>query len=320
MMILDTYTKRQSTENASPASELYVYDKLPKKLRTQIVHILNDSIGTYYDDPVFSAHSNDTANKMWDFFRDALIREFGVFYLHNEFASADKDVTLFLMDAPLDQALDTIEIGFRLVDRLVRKALIREGDIKGVKLAPDDAISDLNTRFDEHAVGYQYECGILFRRDAKYLHDEVVLPAIKLLNLHKFDGALEEFLRGHSALRNGDARVAIQEALKAFESVMKAICRNRNWAISETANSKELLSVLFDRGIVPQYMQCHFSSLRSTLEAGLPTLRNRKGAHGQGMMKIEVPMHLATYALNLAAVNIKFLLDAVGKDSETGTG
>ena len=53
-------------------------------------------------------------------------------------------------------------------------------------------------------------------------------------------------------------------------------------------------------------------ALRSVLESGLPTVRNKtKGSgHGQGKELINIPGHLAAYALHLAASNIVLLVEA----------
>jgi hypothetical protein len=59
-------------------------------------------------------------------------------------------------------------------------------------------------------------------------------------------------------------------------------------------------------------MQSHFTALRSTLESGLPTVRNRggRGGHGQGSDVVDVPDYLAAYCLHLAATNIVLLIEA----------
>ena len=54
----------------------------------------------------------------------------------------------------------------------------------------------------------------------------------------------------------------------------------------------------------------HFSGLRSVLESGLPTVRNKQGGHGQGENPVVIPSYLAAYALHLAASNIVMLLEA----------
>ena len=55
-------------------------------------------------------------------------------------------------------------------------------------------------------------------------------------------------------------------------------------------------------------MQSEFNSLRSVLESGVPTVRNKKSAHGQGSKKTVVPAYFAGYCLNVTAANIILLI------------
>ena len=46
------------------------------------------------------------------------------------------------------------------------------------------------------------------------------------------------------------------------------------------------------------------------MEAGVPTIRNKTSAHGQGTEKVSVPEHIVAYALHLTASNILLLARA----------
>ena len=109
-----------------------------------------------------------------------------------------------------------------------------------------------------------------------------------------------------------DPEDVMQSALKSFESTMKAICARRKWPYPESATAKVLLDVLFANGVVPPQLQSEFTSLRTVLESGLPTVRNKTPSvgHGQGSMPVPVPDHLVAFALHLAAANIVFLVEA----------
>ena len=60
----------------------------------------------------------------------------------------------------------------------------------------------------------------------------------------------------------------------------------------------------------PSDLQSQFGALRSVLESGVPTIRNRAGGHGAGVKRREVPRHLASYTLHLTAAAILFLAEA----------
>jgi hypothetical protein len=51
-------------------------------------------------------------------------------------------------------------------------------------------------------------------------------------------------------------------------------------------------------------------SIRSLLESGLPSVRNKLGGHGQGTEPVDAPEYFARYALNLAATSILFVAEA----------
>lgn len=148
------------------------------------------------------------------------------------------------------------------------------------------------------------------RVDSQFMHSEVVMPAISLLKQEQFRGASDEFLRAHEHYRHGRSKEAIADALKAFESTMKTICERHNWEYDNTATAQPLIQLLFDKGVLPSFLQSHFTALRTTLESGLPTARNRTSGHGQGSAPVDIPGYLAAYAINLAAANIVLLVDA----------
>jgi hypothetical protein len=64
------------------------------------------------------------------------------------------------------------------------------------------------------------------------------------------------------------------------------------------------------RGLFPEFADRSFDQLVATFQSGLPTLRNETGGHGQGATPVNVPEYVASYALNLAAAKIRFLVDA----------
>ena len=103
---------------------------------------------------------------------------------------------------------------------------------------------------------------------------------------------------------------AMNEALKAFESVMKVICRKRRWRITEGAGASKLISVCLEKELVPPLWQQQFTSLKSLLEGGVAPARNRLSGHGQGAVPIVVPRHVAAFALHMTAAAILFLAEA----------
>src|SRR5262249_48224367 len=100
-------------------------------------------------------------------------------------------------------------------------------------------------------------------------------------------------------------------ALKAFESTLKAICAERRWSFDPNKDTAiKLLEIVFMHNLVPPFLQTQFTALRSVLESGVPTVRNKTSGHGQGPALTSVPDHLTRLALHLTASNIVFLIES----------
>ena len=212
----------------------------------------------------------------------------------------------FLQTEGTEKAIDVIELSFKCIDNYVRD----NPTIFNASISPDEAIAELNHRFQEHGVGYQYESGQIIRVDSEFIHSEVVKPALSMLSNPIYKGANEEFLNAHENYRQGRYKDCMNDCLKAFESCIKSICKKRRWAYNETDSISRLIGIVFDEGLIPTFMQSHFSGLRSALEAGVPTARNRQSGHGQGANIITIPESMAAYILHLTASNILFLAKA----------
>lgn len=309
MRTLDTFSKRQKQLERAGKQDVYEYDVLPTPFRVQVVHIWNGSIGWFYDSHGYSSGRKSPANKYWKFIHDGLAREQGAFSLGDGRSDPDEQCKQYLLKAPTPGALDIIEISFRVIDRLVRDMHTYELSDAKITQDADTAIEELNERFQEHSLGYQYVDGMIVRLDSQFAHSEMVKPALSLLNGAGFDGPADEFMRALDHHRKGNNKEAIAEALKAFESTMKSICTARNWPYVPKDTAKPLMDVVFKNGLVPPEMESHFVGLRSAMESGLPTLANRTSRHGQGATPIEIPQHFAAYALHLVASNIVFLVE-----------
>ena len=118
------------------------------------------------------------------------------------------------------KALDAIELSFQVIDK-------NRSSNKASKIT-DDAIEELNFRFKEAWwFGYQFTNKQIVRIDSEYIHAEIVKPSLKLLNQEQFSGAQQEFLNAHEHYRKGNAKEALNECLKAFESTMKRDLREK---------------------------------------------------------------------------------------------
>ena len=309
MPVFETFSKRQAKAAGKGTADVYQYDQLPRPFRVQVAHIWTTAIGAFFEWHR-SYETEPPPNEAWRWIHDTLARERGEFTLVDKDWHSAAKCAEFLLTADTASALDIIELSFRFIDKTYRHTNWHDRERYKITQEPDDAIDELNYRFREHGIGYQYLDGKLLRVDSQYVHAEVVTPALSLLNEEGFTGPSEEFLKAHEHLRHGRHKEAISEALKALESTMKSVCHARKWVYPENATAKPLIDILFKNGLLPKEMESHFAALRNTLEAGLPTVRNRASGHGQGREPVSVPQYLAAYALHLAATNIVFMVQA----------
>lgn len=316
MGINDLYSKRRQRIERGNQPEVYQYTDLPIRFRRQVIHIWISAIGCYREPrrTISYISSDPLVNRLWHSIHDSFARELGLFHLGSKFEDPFEQCQSFLLDenTSIDNVLDLIEFTFYRIDIVVR-ALLQDYRHQGelnVSQLPDDAISELNHRFCEHAIGYQYSNGQIIRVDSGFIHVEVVVPALSLLPSHHFKGAEQEFRNAHEHYRKQEYKDAIVDALNAFESTMKTICDKCGWSYSKTASAKELINVVLHNELVPKYLQTHLSSLRTILETGVPTVRNKTSGHGQGAQPMIVPEYLAAYVLHLTASNVVLLVEA----------
>ncbi len=210
----------------------------------------------------------------------------------------------FLTESYADGVLDIIELTFRVIEKVIPS----NRQIKP-KTSAESAIAELNHRFREHGIGYEYVQGEIIKVTSKFAHKEITIPALKLLSDEEFGGASDEFLKAHEFYRHDNYKSCVNEALKSFESTMKTICKRLNWDYDGNYTSSKLINVIISNELVPNSMTTQLGAIRSLLESGLPTIRNKNSGHGQGEEKVIIPESLAKYALHMAATNIIFLVD-----------
>lgn len=313
MGVNNLYSKRRKLAERGNQSEVYQYNDLPIEFRRQVVHIWLSAIGPYQEADRLTHHMPLTS-QLWHNIHSSLTRELGLFHLGDKFDNPFEQCQSFLLseDTSFDNLLDLIELTFRYIDGFVREALqnYQHRDQLYVSQRPDDAISELNHRFHEHTIGYQYNNGQIIRVDSMFIHSEAVVPSLSLLCDQQFSGAEQEFRSAHEHYRKQEYKDAVVDALNAFESTMKTICDRCEWTYSKNAAAKELINVVLEKELVPKYLQAHLSGLRSVLEAGVPTVRNKTSGHGQGAQPLDVPEYLAAYVLHLTASNIVLLVEA----------
>ena len=135
-------------------------------------------------------HLTKEAYEFWDGFKSVVCRQLGVEILEPGAGNAKEECESFIRKHPsVDKVLGLIELAFRVVEK---RSSSDYGPFRGLH-DPDDAIEELNTRFREHALGYEYVNGQIIEKSSEYLHAETTRQALRLLNRPGFEGPEEEF-------------------------------------------------------------------------------------------------------------------------------
>jgi hypothetical protein len=302
MAVLDLFSTRRKKERGE-TTEVFLYDSLPKELRVQAMLIVHDGLGM--------SLSDGYATRAYDIYQQILDQL--VWHLGRQ-RPAPGDLpqeilaNFLLQETNVEHWLDAIELSCRMMQAVGNDYDYRTS--ASTKLRPAEAIADLNHRFLQHGVGYQYASGKIIRYDSQFLHAQVVKPALDLLQDKRYQGANDEFLKAHEHYRKGEIKDCLADSLSSLESTLKTICHKRRWTFQPKDTAKSLLDICFRNGLIPSFLQSHYSALQSTLESGVPTVRNKLGGHGQGTQVVDVPEHYAAYALHLTASAIQFLIEA----------
>ena len=299
MGIVDIFSKRQRRMRGE-FSDVYQYEDLPIGFRRQSVFILDDVFTLKNESPY---HQKNLRSRCFKTIHHLLARELALFQLTEGENDPWKGViNFFLNTTSVEDALSVIEISL-----ISAEALQQQERFLSFKMTVNNAVKELNTRFMEHRIGYQFESNEIVRIESKFLHQEAVKPALQLLQAKRYAGANGEFRKAHEHYRHQRYSEAINECLKALESTLKVICQKREWPFSDKDPAKTLLTVIFEKGLVPGYLESKFTGMRTVLESGVPTIRNRESGHGAGEEPRHIPQHLAAYVIHLTASAIVFI-------------
>ncbi|MGZ9056807.1 STM4504/CBY_0614 family protein, partial [Methylomagnum sp.] len=159
-MLFDLFSKRRKRERGD-FPDVYQYEEIPNSLRVQIIHMLQEAYinnGGYFTEEALDAIRQ--INK-------ALCREYGVFKLAGKYDDGFDELANFILQSEdHEKVLDAIEITFRYIDLAIRKQPYRYNQ----NLKVDSLLDELNQRFKEAGVGYQYESGEIIRVDSQFIH------------------------------------------------------------------------------------------------------------------------------------------------------
>jgi hypothetical protein len=301
MIIKNLYSKRNALVN----------DKLDYSLsdglKIQIIHIWNDYFNELY------GFNPDLAGEALKNIIKILCREHklksiledGYLLRHSDL---DRLEYHFENNKETDKCLDVIEITFSYMETADDYLEKNHYGYLGRVYKNEQAIKDLNERFLENNVGFEYTNGIIIKIDNKLLHKEITSTTLHFISGELFNNVNEEYLKAHKHHLHGDEEECLTKCSCALESTMKIICRQNKWQFEENFPASKLIEVCQKNGLFPAYLLTHYSSFVAAIKSGVPTIRNKNGSHGKGDNPLNVPKHWGAYMLYLTGTTITFLI------------
>lgn len=288
----DLYSKR----NKKTSDEL-IYDIIGEKLRVQIIRTWKK---------FFDQYDETITDLLWEEINSVICDEHGKHTLLPNGIGRSKESykcqKYFENLQSLEESFDVIEIIFKAISTIPKVVH------QTLSISPEEIYQELNERFQENDFGYEFTKGRIVRIDNKLLHGDILDQTIHLTNDTKFSNANEEFVSALNHLRHKRNKEALNDSLKSFESTMKIIIYDMGWEYDENDTASKLIQKCLDNDLIPKFLQSQFSALRATLEAGIPSIRNKNSGHGQGPNKIIVPDSLASYSLYMTGTCINYLI------------
>ncbi len=301
----DLYSKRQRDLAMAGKSDVYRYDIVTPQLRRQLLNIALEVFGS---DLVRDRVRGYISNHNWVWIDATFSHEKGIDRLGGT-DSKPAVIKSAYLNADFEDALDLTElIAVRI--NAYDEALAADHENYRRSGQPVKFINEVNYRLREAGMGFQFENGLLVRVDSHFLHGEAVKPALTLLSNPGFEGPQQEFLQAHASYRAGNNKEAVSMAAKALESTFKSIFDAKGWDYKGGARISDLIKVAKTNILWPEYLDNSFDQLVATLHSGLPQIRDKDAAHGQGAVPREVQDYLTAYALHLSASKIVFLVSA----------
>lgn len=291
-IMLGLFSERNKSKNVD---EVIIFDKLPEKLRIQLMYIVEDLLNKY--------------NGSYKIIHKIICEEHGKLSLHhyNELGYKDKQSVL---EAILNENYD-INLIFDIIELSFKYRLIQLNHLSTEKVNEilEPYFHKLNCRFKESSVGYKMVNYEIIRIDSQATFTEIIEPTINLTNNKIFENVNNEYIEAIKAYQNEDNEKCLIKCLKSFESTLKIICKKKRWKYSDRDTSKRLLDICYEKELIPTKMQSEFTSLRSLLESGIGPVRNHYAGHGKGGEKVIVEDYIARYALNITGSCIVLLIE-----------
>jgi hypothetical protein len=306
-MIFTTYTERMRLANLGGAPEVYTYDEAPPQFRHQICLAFTDGLGPYRTEALYNSglsRESIKVNECWGRINHICYKEI---FPYRTYANADNPfegvINSLISIGDMNSFLSIVEVGCIFVSNMAKDIYLHSTKQEALL----GAVAEINGRFEQHAIGYQFENGKIIRNDSKFIHAQIIKPALSLLSTANFEKINDEFMTAHEHYRHRKFKDSVTAANRAYETMLKVICDLNKWKYSKGDRATELITVVSQSGLFTRDFDKGFMAYIAAMKTGLPSVRNDAGGHGDGLADKEVTAEIARYAIDLAASNILFL-------------
>jgi AbiJ N-terminal domain 4/Domain of unknown function (DUF7014)/HEPN domain len=260
MPIWDFFSSREA--EAQRSGDVWTYDRVPDRLRVQVSNIVREALGTT------DVHDRDNnARPIYERINATVAHEHGIDSLGDDRALAHDQVHSCLRTSTNTKLwLDVVELCFFSIEKVRGPLRSHNRKLANITITAAEAVAELNERFRLAGFGYRYEGGNIIRVSSEFLHQEATRPALVLLSDRRFAGANDEFRAAHDHLKAGENKDCIVDASNALESTMKAICEAKGWTYQKGARASDLLKVLREKKLFPEFAEKAFEQLLATLK------------------------------------------------------
>ncbi len=226
MPVFDLFSKRNKS-----LPDVFQTEVLPEEFRTQVNWIWNDTflIGGAHTEPV---------TQVWH----VICRERGKSFLSGERRRPGEDLLrAFHETTDVTLVLDIIELSFRAMFLMAKDYILQPENVQR-------AVVELNHRFREHGIGYQFDIQAeqLIPINSTFTHEQAVRPALAVLARKEFSTANNEFMEAFDDYKKSDFDDCLLKCGKAFESVMKIICTTKKWVFDPKDTAAPLLKIIIN--------------------------------------------------------------------------
>ena len=307
----ELYSIRIKENSGDP--EVFIYE-FPEAFRNQFIAIYKRYFGDSSVEEIWRIY--EQCDYLYDFLADISCNICKMFAEEKGLKSIENNdlesLERYIDSCSCDDFLDLID--FILGEYVENKEIEEDLLENNINILPEylsaskQAVKDLNHRFKQNAIGFEFIKGEIIKKTNTVTHEKIVKPALKLLHNEEFRSAEDEYLKAFEFYRKNNNEEAISNASKAFESTMKIICKGMGYEYDKDKDTaSKLLGILQKNKFYPSYLNNHMNGLQMALSSGATTIRNKDAAHGQGSEIRNVEDNYVEYILNLVASNIVFL-------------